>query len=269
MSFSRFVYLDTNIYSYLAKNIHHWKRLSDFLTANDLCLALSHAHQAELAEAKTLHDKLVDLLLLMPSAAIKPWDVVLKEEVKAHPQCRTDSLLLYPFNQLLLEKNGNHTILSWFTSDNLTRARKDQLTGAQQMQARHSALKNNFPPSKSGKYIREQAPEFADYIIMQWLADTHPDFLASFKDRVQHLRTECFLSVRIHPLVIFYKYYLQGREPDQLSDFGDLYHLSYLPYCNLVIIERDLCNVLNQIKQDHNVLDSTVVRNIDFFKDWA
>jgi len=269
ITFSRFVYLDTNIYSHLAKNLQLWNRLFEFLMANDLCLALSGANLAELADARALHEKLVDLLLLMPSAAIKTWDAVLDEEVKAHPQRRTDSLLLYPFNQLLLEENGCDTLLGWFTSNKLAKARREQLQYAQQMQARHSSLKSNFPPSKSGEYTRQQAAEFASFNVMQWLADTHYDFLASFKDRAQNLHTEVFLSLRLFALVIFYKYYLGRREPDRLSDFGDLFHLFSLPYCRLAIMERDLCNVLNQIKRHHGVLDSTVVRNIDFFKDWG
>lgn len=268
-TFSRFVYLDTNIWSHLAKNKQLWNHLFEFLVANDLCLALSEAHLAELADARALHKKLANLLLLMPSAAIKTSDAVLDEEVKAHPQRRTDTLLLYPFNQLLLEENGRDTLLNWFTSDNLAEARRVQLQHAQQMQARHSSLRDNFPPSKSGEYTLQQAAQFASFIVMQWLADTHYDFLASFKDRVQDLHTEVFLSVRLFALVIFYKYYLGRREPDRLSDFGDLSHLFSLPYCRLAIMERDLCSVLKQIKRHDDVLDSTVVRNIDFFKDWV
>ncbi|NIN66691.1 MAG: hypothetical protein GTO63_18790, partial [Anaerolineae bacterium] len=126
-TYSRFVYLDTCIYSHLAKNPQVWGDLQRFLLANDLCLALSSANLAELADAQRLHGPLVDLLLLMPSAAIKPWDIILKEEVKAHPQRRTESLLFYPFNQLLLERNGRDTLLGWFTGKKLVEARRGQL----------------------------------------------------------------------------------------------------------------------------------------------
>jgi len=77
-----------------------------------------------------------------------------------------------------------------------------------------------------------------------------------------------FRSVRLFALVNFYKYYLGRREPSRLSDFGDFGHLGFLPYCDLAVMERDLCEVLNQIKQHHDVLDSTEVRNIDFLRDW-
>lgn len=76
--------------------------------------------------------------------------------------------------------------------------------------------------------------------------------------------SEVFLSIRLYALVIFYKYYLGQREPRKLSDFGDLWHLFSMPYCKLAVMERDLCNILNQIKQHHDVLENTTVYNIGF-----
>jgi len=269
ITFSRFVYLDTCIYSHLAKNTQLWNDLRAFLFANDLCLAVSSGNLAELADAKGLHRTLADLLLLMPSAMIKPWDDILDEEVAAHPERRAASLFFHPFNQLLLEKDGRQTLLGLFGAKDLSKARRDQLRDARRVLPLHRKLKPNFPPSKSGKYTRQQAGEFAAGIVMQWLAGTHYEFLASFKERVQDLHTEVFLSVRLLALVNFYKYYLGRREPAKLSDFGDEFHLAYIPYCELAIMERDLCNVLNQIGRHQDVLDSTIVRNIEFLKDWA
>ena len=41
-----------------------------------------------------------------------------------------------------------------------------------------------------------------------------------------------------------------------------------IPYCELAIMERDLCDTLRQIKRNHTVLDSTEIRNIDFLNEW-
>lgn len=103
---------------------------------------------------------------------------------------------------------------------------------------------------------------------MQWLAGTHRDFLAGFQDNIENFHPEIFLSIRLYAHVIFYKYYLGQREPKKLSDFGDLAHLFPIPYCELAIMERDLCNVLNQIKPHQDTLNLTTVSDIDFFKNW-
>jgi hypothetical protein len=268
-TFSRFVYFDTNILSHLAKNKHLWRPLFDFLQQNDLTLGISGAQAVELSDVKGLHRELIALFLGVPSAILKPWDIILEEEVKAHPQKRDDTLLFYPLNAMLLEVNGVGKLQDFLSSQKLSIARKDQLNHAQQMAGRHAQLKNNFPPSKTGKYTRGQANEFAWMMVMQWLASNHHNFLAGFQDNVENLHSEVFLSIQIFVNVIFYKYYLGQREPKKHSDFGDLAHLASIPYCKLAVMERDLCNILNQIKLHQDTLKSTIVRDIDFFKDWS
>ncbi len=42
-----------------------------------------------------------------------------------------------------------------------------------------------------------------------------------------------------------------------------------LPYCAVAVVERDLANVLMQIKRNDTVLDSTEIRDIDFIRDFG
>lgn len=268
-TFSRFVYCDTNILSHLAKNEHLWPRLFEFLDQGDLTLGLSGAQIAELSDAKSLHQSLARLFVTVPSALLKNPDTVLAEEVRSHPQGRSELLLMYPLNAILLEEGGFEKLSGFLSSTNLSEARKDQLKHAQQMAGRHAQLKGNFPPSKTGNYIREQADEFAWMEVMQGLASTHRGFLARFQNNIKDFHPEIFLSIRLFAHVIFYKYYLGRREPKGIPDFGDLGHMFLIAYCDLAIMERDLCNVLNQIKLHHDTLASTVVRDIDFFGDWG
>jgi len=199
---------------------------------------------------------------------IKNPDEILSEEVSAHPRERIESLLMYPLNAILLEENGPQKFVDFLSSNELKNARRDQLQHAEIMQERLKNLKRNFPPSKSGKYSREQSDEFAQYQVIQWLSNYHKDFLDKFTKQPERLHTNIFLSVRLYGYVVFYKYYLGQRVPKKLSDFGDLFHLFPLPYCELVVMERDLCNILNQIKKNHNILNSTNIHNIDFLKNW-
>jgi len=268
ISFTHFVYFDTNIYSHLAKNINLWKPLLNFLLQHDLCNSFSSANLSELADATSLHDNLTNLLLCMPSVVIKTWDMILEEEIHSHPIYPHITLLLDPIIRLAIKENGHEELKSWFKSKELINAREEQKTYAKQMKIIHSGYKENFPPSSSGKYIRQQADEFADFIILQWLSGTHRQFLGKFKNNATDLNTKVFQSIRIFGLVNYYKYYLGNRSIKKLSDFGDFAHLCFLPYCDLVIIEKDLCNILNQIKKNHDILQNTTIKNIDFFNDW-
>ena len=267
-TFSRFVYLDTNIISRLAKNRSLWPQLLGFLEKNDLTLGLGTAQIAELADARRLHPSLVALFLNVPTGILKIWDTIIAEEVEAHPQRRTQPLLLYALNAILLEDDGVQELCAYLSSEGLSEARRDQLLHAQQMSARHAQLKQNFPPSKSGKYVRGQSDQFADIQVMQWLVYDHRDFLEKMQADISQFHPEVFLSIRLYAYVLFYKYYLGKRELKKLSDFGDLGHLFYIPYYELAVMERDLCNILKQIKQNHDVLSNTIVKNIDFLSEW-
>lgn len=66
--------------------------------------------------------------------------------------------------------------------------------------------------------------------------------------------------------ILFFKYYNQGKEA-KTTDFADLHHLYCIPYCHLAVVERDMCHVLNQIKNRHPILNGVFVKNIDFFND--
>jgi hypothetical protein len=267
-TFSRFAYFDTNIISNLAKNQSLRDSLSAFLVEHDLTLGLSTAQVVELADARKLHTSLVALFLSVPTALLKTWDAVIAEEVEAHPRRRTQSLLMYPVNAMLLEDGGIGRLYGLLSSEPLAKARRGQLLYAQQMEARLTRLKNNFPPSKSGKYVRKQSDKFADYQVMQWLVEDHRGFIEAMQADISSFHPEVFLSIRLFAHVLFYKYYLGNREPKKLSDFGDLFHLFYIPYCELAVMERDLCNVLNQIKRNHDILENTSVKNIDFLSQW-
>jgi hypothetical protein len=156
----------------------------------------------------------------------------------------------------------------FLSSDGLREARRGQLASASQLAARHADLKSNFPPSPDGSYTRAQAPVFAWTQTIQWLAENHRAFLQQFQANVSEFNDRTFRSVRLFALVIFYKYYLGRRDPRRTSDFGDLGHLFAIPYCTVAIMERDLANVLRQIKRHDNVLQSTTIYDIGFFDSW-
>ncbi len=266
-SFSRFLYCDTNILSYLAKEPELWRRLAEYLLECDLTIAVG-VQAAELADAQRLHDRLTALLLGVPSAIIKPSGTILEEEVRAHPAARTEPLLLYPINAMLAEPEGPDRLRQFLSSAALNTARCGQREAAAQLPSRHAALKSNFPPSPDGKYSRAQAKEFTWIQVVQWLAGSHVAFLERFKADVSALHVETFASVRLFALVLFYKYYLGGRQPNSRSDLGDMAHLHAIPYCNVVVVERDMANTLRQIQRHDAVLAHTDVYDIDFFKTW-
>lgn len=263
ISFTRFLYPDTNIMGILAKDTSLWRRMQDFLYEHDLCIAVSGAQAAELSEVQRLHNELNLLLTALPSVLVKTPDEILDEEVRSYPNVRSETLVMYYLNALL----GKSDLASFLSSPELKDARRQQKEAAQQMPERMTSLKSNFPPSPSGKYSWEQAPLFVWALTVQSLASTHRSFILQFKSNASEFKGESLRSFQIFAYALFYKYYLYNKKP-QLSDFGDMHHLAVVPYCNLVILEREMSNTLNHIKCDYDILKGVTITNVDFFKDW-
>jgi hypothetical protein len=265
-TFSRFIYMDTNIISHFVKNEHLWSNVFEYLQASGLTLGVGGGQVSELSDAKSLLTDLARFLVSVPTGIIKNWDEIIAEEVDTHPESRTASLLMYPLNAILLEDNGFTNLLNFLNSKTLSDAREDQLKHARQMKSQHKKLKSNFPPASSGKYKRSQANEFAMAQVFQWLSYDHRDFLLKIQQDISQLNIEVFQSIRLFAYVLFYKYYMGQRDPNKLSDFGDLFHLFPIPYCEVAVMERDLANVLNQIKNTQAILGDTEIVDIDFIK---
>ena len=253
-TFSQFVYLDTNIISHFVKNEELWSSFFAYLKGSGLTLGIGGGQISELSDAKSLLTNLARFLISVPTGLIKNWDEIISEEVASHPSMRTGSLLMYPLNAILLEDDGIENLIRFLNSKSLADARRDQLKLAKSMKKQHANLKRNFPPVKSGKYDKSQADEFAQAMVLQWLAFDHRPFLKQMQQDISAFDEGVFKSIRLYAFIIFYKYYLGQREPNKLSDFGDLFHLFSIPYCDIVVMERDLANVLNQIKSNQDIL---------------
>lgn len=259
-SYSGCVYFDTNIISITVEHPEWYRPLFNFLFENNFYIAFSDALLVELSQATRKHDEFNTFFAVLPSAKIKSFEAAIEEEVKSYPKMHTDTLLIWPTNL----EFGMQTITSWPISK-IKEARRKQLLYAKNMKQYLESVKSNFSPSSQGKYNIEQAEIFAWMVTAQWLEGSHPDFMKKLNDNRRLLQAEAFPSIRLFAYYVYYKYYLDNRQPKTLSDFGDLFHMFYFPYCRLIVLERDMCNLLNKIKSHCKMLDGVEVKNVDFF----
>ena len=257
---SECVYLDTNIISIIVEHPEWYSRLFNFLFENHIYIAFSDVLLTELSQAKRKHNDFNTFFTILPSAEIKSFETIIEEEVKSYPKIGTDNLLLRSTNLELDEQ----TIASWLSADETKAAREKQLLRAKKMRQHLEIVKTNFPPSNQGKYSRGQAEIFAWMVTAQWLKVSHPDFMRKLNDKRRLLKAEVFPSIQLFAYYVYYKYYLDNRQPKELSDLDCLFHLFYFPYCKLVIVESRMCSILNKIKSHSKILDNAEVTNVDF-----
>jgi hypothetical protein len=256
-----FVYFDTSIISMVVEHSELYRPLFNFLFENHLCIAVSDTLLIDLSQETRKQADFNTFFTLLPSAEIKSFEAVIEEEVKSYPKMGTDALLLWPTNSDF----GKETVTSWLISEKIEEARRKQILYAKKMKQYLESVKSNFPPSNQVKYNRGQAGIFAWMVTAQWLSGSHPDFMKKLNDKRCLLKAEGFPSIQLFAYYVYYKYYLNKRQPKALSDFGDFFHLFYFPYCRLIIVERNMCSILNKIQSHCNALDGVEVSNVDFF----
>ncbi len=71
---------------------------------------------------------------------------------------------------------------------------------------------------------------------------------------------DTFLSIHIASYTIFYKFYIEDQQPE-ITDLADLMYLASIPYCELAILDKDVCRILNIINSNHNLFKDIKVRD--------
>ena len=260
----KLIYLDTWVYRFLINNKNFVPKMIEYLKTNVLFPAVSDIIFMELYPHSEYHEKLNTLLPILNSVVVRDSEYILNEEIKSYPKTFNESIT-----------NPNAFLISLLFSNNL----KEKLTSlylewkdfrnyAKQMERKLYEVMYNYPKGKNGKYSKEQAEDFTKEIIKQWLSQTHPKFIASTftSDSFHDIKTEVFKTLQLFAFYIFYKYYIGKRKPKKLSEFGDLFHLFYIPYSKIAVLERDQCSVLRKIQNDYKICKNVKIKNIDFIQ---
>ena len=255
------VFFDTNIISMVVEHSELYRPLFNFLFENHFCIAVSDGLLIQLSQETRKQADFNTFFTLLPSDKIKSYEAVIEEEVKSYLKLRADTLLLWSTNSDF----GKETIASWLISDKIKEAQRKQQLNAKNVKHHLESVKSNFPPSNLGKYNREQAEIFAWMFTVQWLRGSHPEFMNKLNEKRHLLKAELFPSIQLFAYYVYYRCYLDTKQPRTLSEFGDLLNLFYFPYCKLIILERNMCSILNKIKSHSDMLDGVEVANIDFF----
>lgn len=261
-SHSGCVYLDTSMLCGIIEHPEWYRPLFNFLFNDRLYIALSDSLLVELSQVKRERSEINNLFTLLPSAKIKDFEAVIDEEVESYPKKRTEPLLSHPLS-LEVDKQ---TIDKWLISDEVREAQERQLFFTKKMRQQLDSVKSHLPKLKENKYAIEQSKLFSWLVTVQWLTASHPTFMKELNNNAHVLNVEAFPSIQLYSLYIYYKYYLGNREPKEISEFGGLFHLFHFPYCKLIIVEREMHNFLNKIKNNCKLLQDTEVRSFDFFK---
>jgi hypothetical protein len=163
------------------------------------------------------------------------------------------------------EKDAKGRFQAGLAGLKMKEARRIQLNDAAKLRNTILERMSNFPSDKNGKYKPNQARKYARSITTQWLKTSDPALNKLYKkygNLVDHFR-----AIEIFAYFSFYKYYIAGHAGKNVSDFGDLFHLFYLPFVSIAILERGMVEILKQIQKNHEVVGNTLIENISFARE--
>ncbi len=168
-----------------------------------------------------------------------------------------------------IDSSNHKPLLTFATHPLFVESRNDHDEFAVDRFMNLEELKENFPPLHGESYTVEDASKFAFATSMDYFARQFPEF---FKSKMNYFRKWSYtglssiFSLRLRSLFIFFKYYLHDQSPKR-SDFMDYAHVSYSPYCDVFVTERNVCNVLNHIKKHDDILANTSIIHTSEFLD--
>lgn len=240
-------YLDTNVWSSLASSPQSLNGLLPWLQANNAIAALSIFSIFELSRAGKLH-KAVDKLLT--AAAQRIYIPLLYDELSDLEMSNYPNEIELLWNPITSFDNANGVMfVSTISKDpRFESKRQEYLDFGYEKFMNLESLKENFPfEDNDRKFSTEHAELFAWAVTLDFLLRHFPKVLLPFKGRLDSFDTSKIKSVYLRSLFLYIKYYVHGQSPTK-SDFMDFAHVSYLPYVDAFVTERNVLNTLSHLK---------------------
>lgn len=248
----RTLYIDTGLLSLACENIEFREKVPRLAKAENLILCFSEITSMEFSQATRKFDQLIDLICEVPTGLIMPGVSIRKKEAAQYPAVwQPEHIVTAIFQLELLRGNDPIALLKKMMHD-MNEARPIHQSYLDKFKAKIIEGKVNFP-KKNGKFVSSQDKEFGAIIIRNWLEKDY-NVNIPIETKIDP-NSGLFKAFWLHSLYIFYKYYLQNRDIALDSEWGDLFHLDFLPYCDYALMENDLQEIVEkQIRRRYPAL---------------
>lgn len=259
-------YFDSCVWSLVSKgNGIREKFITTFQQHNNL-VALSQFSIFELSRASHILEDLDKLFYDMQYNIWIPqfYDELLNEEVKNYPH---GAAIKFAPISIITEKNKPN-VMTKLSNDQRIKSTRDEFLqfGFNEFMSLEDFKKNYPPENPAIGYTIDEADFFCWANNMQYLSRHFLSFLLQFKENPSNLDTNKIPSIQSRSLLLFYKFYIHGQTPNK-SDFLDFAHVSYAPYFDYFVTEKNIGNVMKHIKQNSELFRNTAILTVNEFQD--
>lgn len=257
-------FCDTNILRFLVEHPGKWMNLKKYLENNKYRLVFSPVQFIEFKKIPRFHNGLTNLLSTVPSAFTKGSMKIIEEEIVNYPSPIKVSLFHEPtINEIINSHLGDFGFQLLFDSIN-AEILWDSLNYLKpQYMELFSWLPTTLPSQPNKVEVDFMLHNFGG--VVGELRKVNQEFVNTFRGNPSSLDVKYFYGAYLSAAYIHYRYILKGITPEP-SDVGDIHQVFYFPYCQEIVIEKSMSNILYQLKHERDLLADTSVKTIRFIR---
>lgn len=235
-------FLDTCVWGEIVSSENSTNKFIDYFFRKNFLAGLTTYTLFELSRLKSKLEELDNLFFKLRHNIwiAQLYDSLFDEELANYP--KKSEIRWMPMSSLTGEQEGLIGVMTRLSNNPLfIKSRSQHLSFGESRFMSLEEFKRNFPKSDNGEYTTTQARTFALCNGLSYFLRHEIKIIKRIGPR--NFIPEGISSQFIRSLYLFYKYYIHGQSPSK-SDFLDFAHVSYAPYFDFFVAEKNASNVL-------------------------
>ena len=256
----RLIVLDTNVVSEMVKHPRAEFRGFVGLTAaadQPYIPCFSVFSILELRRSPEVYEEFLRHFSILPCALVKSVDQLFEEELASYTHRPSINPLLLGFAGPLAGPAGGaslrETLETYFSSQRAREAEEAWLAACPGVVNDIVALARKWQPEPR-QATPTEVRTFVELAVFQQIAMRACAFSRATLNRREVVNVDCFPSLKMLVLNVYFKYYVDNRKPEA-SDAFDLLIASAAPYVDAFATERHQAEVFRRIKHRDAFLD--------------
>lgn len=257
----KLVLIDTNILSEVIKNKYQeFQKLIEWTTSQKAIICFSLFTVLEIRKTPEIYKQFLELFSTIPCIVLKSHEQLLQDEMSVYPDSTKVNPVLVGFPGILAKAKLSEVFDKAFSEEQIVEDEKRWNLGREDIVVGIKGLVKNFPP-ENDKYTKKKIRQFIQLAGFQQIAMRQRDFAKSILDLGQAVDINAFPSVKMTSLVVFYKFYVDSRQP-LTSDAFDIIIFSVVPYVDVIFSENHFVAMMKKIKSQDKFVDHINAFNI-------
>lgn len=239
------LFLDCCVLADIAEDPYLFQSAYRFVKNGSYTLVISSFLLLELRSHR-LSPQAIKFISSLPFVIAETSDVILGREAQLYPMC-----VELPTGYSSVDWPGKPEELCNVLLEHMdTKIREFETTFKKEKETIWFDIKSRvqrFAASNpSGIYTPSEVWIFLEDSVLRMLASEDLQKITNEANGQHYVEINCFKSALLQSSAIFFEYCIQ-RKQGKPSDLGDFYHLAYLPYCDLSVVDSERNDLIRRL----------------------